>query len=149
MTTQPNDAKLRTMRSQGYVPAAEAAERLGVAVNTIYRWMDEGTLVGILQGKRFRWVSVTSMKRAEGRQRKKERWTTMARVRPGSLFITREGVLAVKTAARDIPHTQAVPGSGNWTPTGPAQARCIALLDGEQFGVADESEVRRLEPPAP
>jgi len=35
-----------TMRSRGYIPASEAAGRIGVTVYSLYRWIEAGKVEG-------------------------------------------------------------------------------------------------------
>lgn len=49
-----------SLRAKGYVPAVEAAEKLGFTAQTIYDWMDDQTIHGIRLGK-GRWVEWKSV----------------------------------------------------------------------------------------
>lgn len=53
------DAK-SNMRSKGFIPATEAAERLGYAAQSVYDWMDAGKVRGARLG-RARWVEWASV----------------------------------------------------------------------------------------
>jgi hypothetical protein len=48
------------LRAKGYVPAVEAAEKLGFTTQTLYDWMDADVVHGIRLGK-GRWVEWASI----------------------------------------------------------------------------------------
>lgn len=58
-TTKKVDAK-SNLRKQGFVPAVEAAEKLGYAAQSVYDWMDAGKVRGVRLGK-GRWVEWASV----------------------------------------------------------------------------------------
>ena len=44
------DAQIAKMAEQGYIPASEAAEALGVSVFTLYRWAGTNKVTGVKVG---------------------------------------------------------------------------------------------------
>ncbi len=48
------------LRAKGYVPAVEAAARLGFTAQSLYFWMDDGLIHGVKLGGR-RWVEWNSV----------------------------------------------------------------------------------------
>lgn len=55
------------LRDKGYLPAVEAAEKLGFTPQTLYDWMDAGKIHGVRLGKGrwVEWKSVVSYFRTE------------------------------------------------------------------------------------
>lgn len=65
-TTKRADARTN-MRRQGYIPATEAAQRLGYAAQSVYDWMDAGKVRGARLGKGrwVEWASVVALFKAQ------------------------------------------------------------------------------------
>ncbi len=57
MTTDTGLAKAalaKSLRTKGYIPASEVAQKLGMHINSVYRWINEGEVVSMKLGnKRF------------------------------------------------------------------------------------------------
>jgi hypothetical protein len=48
------------LRAKGFVPAVEAAEKLGFSAQSVYDWMDSGKVAGVRLGK-ARWIEWRSV----------------------------------------------------------------------------------------
>ena len=48
------------LRAKGFVPAVEAAEKLGFTAQSVYDWMDDGKVTGVRLGT-ARWVEWKSV----------------------------------------------------------------------------------------
>ena len=61
MTTKNEEGGAKAaLRAKGYVPAVEAAEKLGFTTQTLYDWMDAEKVHGVRLGK-GRWVEWKSV----------------------------------------------------------------------------------------